>query len=559
MKSKLVLWGENAQNEKILIAVSLRTEENKIDIWTFPESEASEEFYQNMMKDWRDGEGMEFPETHTHIVRDLTMGETLLPEDLKVERTDVVQRAQTEWHFIVLSSKLHQSYKDQMEELRDRVEKLESFDQGVWDSLKEFWAKVQEQVSERNLFKDHADGLKESINGLFTNMKALRQKMDDEFERLSKETRDKFFEALDEIENKMEGGGRLRSLFDELKKMQHKFRDASLTREHRAKVWDKLDAAFKGIKQKQFGNKASEEGNSPHRRLQHRYEGLFGAIERMEQSIERDKNDLEFQQHKIDTTSGQLEAQIRQAKIMMIEERISSKEEKLNEMNATKLELEKRIAIEKERELRRSAREAAKEKIAEDIKVAAEAREEDVEKLQKAAGEIVEAKAPNTDKSGAKKSTRKESAIEAVGDSLEDVVDTVKAVATVISEQIEGALAGVGEEIRDNIEEFPEVLEKDATDNKEIAESPAAQEEPQEESFLETLGTKVADSLEEAVDAVKTTVTSVSEEIEDALGGVGEEIRDNIEEFPGVMENDASESKEDPSADVEEEPSEKIA
>ncbi|MFQ5447026.1 MAG: hypothetical protein ACE5FF_08830 [Saprospiraceae bacterium] len=96
MKSKIVLWGTNAQDEKILVAIALRAEENRVDIWTFPESVATEDFYQQMMKEWRDGAGLELPEPNTHLERELSVTEGLLPEDIKVERTDVVQRAQTE-------------------------------------------------------------------------------------------------------------------------------------------------------------------------------------------------------------------------------------------------------------------------------------------------------------------------------------------------------------------------------------------------------------------------------------------------------------------------------
>ncbi|MBI5916581.1 MAG: SUMF1/EgtB/PvdO family nonheme iron enzyme [Bacteroidetes bacterium] len=88
---------------------------------------------------------------------------------------------------------------------------------------------------------------------------------------------------------------------------------------------------------------ANEQIKEDGQHIKRRYDGLISAIEKMEQSIGRDKNDLDFQRHKIDTTDGQLEAQIRQAKIVMIEERLSSKEEKLAEMNVTKEGLEKRL------------------------------------------------------------------------------------------------------------------------------------------------------------------------------------------------------------------------
>lgn len=490
MKSKLVLWGSNAQDEKCLIAVSLRAEDNKVDIWTFPESVATEDFYQQMMKEWRDGQGFELPEPKTHIERDLSVTDSLLPEDLKVERGDVVQRAQTEWQFVVLSSKLHDAYESQLSDLKERVGKLEAFDQSTWDSLKEFWDKVQEQVRERNLFRDHADRLRAHTNELFGQMKTLRSKLDEEFEKLSKEASEMFFTALAEVERKMESGARVPVLFDELKKLQSKFRESkTLTREHRNKVWEKLDGTFKAVKEKRFGPKSGDGGGggSMLQGTQRRYDGLLSAIDKMEQSIRRDRNDLDFQNHKINTTEGQLEAQLRQAKLKMIEERINSKEEKLNEMNITKADLEKRLVSLKEKEARRAAQEAVKEKIVVEMKAAAEAREDVAEKLDKAAEEISTAKAKPKEapKAKAKKEEtpeKEESVLEAVGvmvnESFEDVVDTVKAVAAVIGDKIEDAIEELKEDIAEAtapdeetpvetpVAEADEVLAETATDTK---------------------------------------------------------------------------------------------
>jgi len=479
MKSKIVLWGNDAQDEKILIAVALRADENKVDIWTFPESVATEDFYQQMMKEWRDGAGLELPQPHTHIERDLSVTESILPDDLKVEHTDVVQRAQTEWHFIVLSSKLHQAYAAELEELKEKVEELENFDQAIWGNLKEFWDKLQEQVREHNLFRDHAGKLREHTNALFSKMKELRSRMDGEFEQISKEAHDKFLATIEEIEKKISEGSRLRSLFDELKKLQNEFRDTKFTREHRSAVWDKLNAAFKDVKQKRFGNR-SDDGSSQHQRLQRRYEGLVSAIGKMESSIRRDRKDLEFQHLKIDTTNGQLEAQIRQAKIVMIEERVHSKEEKLAEMQATKITLQARLQQMAQREARQTAKDAARQKIAGEMKAAAVAREADAEKLDKAAEEIA----------GGKKDAAGDSIIEAVsatpGESLEDVVDTVKAVASVISGKIEDAI----EDLKNELAE-PEAEKQTAEKESPSAapgETPSVAEDLANDVLVEAMG-----------------------------------------------------------------------
>ncbi len=491
MKTKIVLWGTNDQEERILLALELRAEDNKVNIYTFEDRLVTEEFNQKMMKDWRDGLPVEFPEEHNVYERELTITESLLPENLKVERGDLIQRAQTEWHFIVLSAKLNATYQSELDALRDRVHKLEAFDSKAWDSLKQFWAKVQTQVRERNLFREHADALRDNTNVLFAKLKELRSKLDDEFKKLSQANHDDFVGKLEEIENKIKEGLRLQPIFDELKNLQRQFRESKLTREHRSKVWQKLDGAFKTVKEKRFGSKGDD--RSPLERIQRRYEGLLAAIEKMERSIGRDKDDLSFQNKKIETTDGQLEVQIRQAKILMIQERIRSKEEKLGEMLQTKTELEKRIEQQKEKEAKRmekeklaEAKKAAEAKIAEEIKQAEAARESQSEKLSKAAEAIgANKKSPAAEEVEAAppKEGLLSAAATAIGEVMQDAVDTVKAVAEVVGDKIEEAVDELKEEVKEftgtTVEDKEEEVEKssDLRENSPDLEGKSSDEE----------------------------------------------------------------------------------
>ncbi len=454
MKPRLVLWGNNAQNERVLIALELRPEDNKVNVFTFPENIVTEEFHQKMMDEWRDGKPLDFPEGYAAMERELTVTESLLPEELKVERGDVVQRAQTEWHFMVLSAKLNESYNAELAALKDRVEKLESYDNDIWDELKNFWDKVQSQVRDRNLLKSHSDTLRDSINHLFDHLKKLRSRLDEEFDRISKDNYEKFLNSIATVEKKISDGLRLAPIFDELKEMQRNFRDAKLSREHRSKVWEKLDAAFKAVKEKRFGPETGDD-KSPLDRLNRRYEGLLAAIEKMQRSIQRDEDDLNFQTRKIEKTDGQLEAQIRQAKIKMIEERIRSKEEKLNEMTTTRADLEQRMEQQRrkqeERDRVEEAKKAAQEKIAQEMK----AREEsvDTEKLAKAV-EALKSEQPEEKK--------EDSFLDKISEKLEDIVedsvDTVRAVAEVMEEKIEDAI----EKVEDAVEAYLEKQKDDA-------------------------------------------------------------------------------------------------
>ncbi|MFK7933520.1 MAG: helix-hairpin-helix domain-containing protein [Saprospiraceae bacterium] len=508
MKTKLVLWGSNEKDEKVLIALELLPQSNKVNLYTFPEAVATEEFGQKMLKEWRNNAEVVFPEGYTKEERELSVTSSLLPETLKVERTDVIQRAQTEWHFIVLSAKLNQVYQTELESLKEKVGSLNKYDSGVWEELKGFWNKVQEQVRDRNLFREHADSLRDNTNALFSELKGMRAKLDEEFQNMSKNNVETFMQRLEGIEQKVTDGLRLQGVFDELKGLQRKFREAKFTRDDRSTVWQRLDGAFKMVKEKRFGPQANND-NSPSDRMTRRLNGLLSAIEKMERSIKRDHDDLAFQERKIARTDGQLEAQIRQAKIKMIQERINSKEEKLKEMRTTQADLEKRIASQKEKDAKRAEREkvkaaetAAAEKIKAEMAAAAEARKENDDKLEKAA-EAMGAKAAEEATDVTEETN---SIMESIEDALEDVVDTAKAVAEVVKEKVEEAVEVISEKVEEaTTPEDPSAADTTADIQQAVADAAViaatapivveAEVEVDDLTKVEGIGPKIAEAL----------------------------------------------------------------
>jgi len=405
MKKKLVLWGKDPQENRVLMALELKPEKNEVGLLIFPEAVATEEFSNLMMNDWRHSKEVEFPAEPTAVNFPLRAGGELLPGGFEVERKDIVQRAQTEWQFIVLSHKLFTAFQSEIDDFKDRVDQAGQFDAGLWEELKGFWNKVQVQISDRNLFRDHIDFLRKETDGLFAQMKAYRSTEDKKFQEASREKKDQFLQALDEIENRLGQDVRLQTLFNELKNLQKEFREAKLTKGHRSKVWEKLDAAFKKVKEKKFGPESVSAGNKPLDRLQKRYEGLLQAIERMTKSIQRDQKDKQFETRRLEKTDGQLEAQIRQAKLAMIEERIRSKGDKLEDMQKTRAILEEKMEKEKAREARREEERRKKElarqvkkKIAREIQEANDSRQGQSERLNQAAEQIAGGKGASKSK-----------------------------------------------------------------------------------------------------------------------------------------------------------------
>ena len=441
MKNRIVFWGTNAANEKVLVALQLDPEQNKVHEWLIPQNVVTEDLANAMMKEWRNGKDITIPESAIQSEKALTASESLLSEGIKPDKDDIIARAHTEWHFVVLSHKLKQGFESEYEELKDKTEKLLRYDNVLWDELKTFWDKVQNQVKERNLFREHAQILRDGTNALFEQLKKLRKAVDEEFDKSSKEQVNHFQSKLQEIGLKLEKGLSLQPIFDELKQLQNRLQGTDMNRNDRGYVWDQIDGLFKQIKEKRSGGReGSKEGAPGFDRLGRRYEGLIEALNKMQASIKRDYSDLEFEKRKIANSEGQLEAQIRQAKIKMIDERIRSKEEKLKDMNGTKTELEKRQEQEKVKEIRRQERdklEQAKhqveDRIKEEMRKAAEARKDD-SRIEKAAEAISGVKPMHHD-----------NIIDAIGttlgETLEDVVDTIRAVSEVVGEKLQNFVA----------------------------------------------------------------------------------------------------------------------
>jgi uncharacterized phage infection (PIP) family protein YhgE len=445
MKNKLVIWGTNAENEKFLIALELNAGTSKVLLHKFPESIASEEFVQKMMHEWRDGkQEVVFPEGVHSEERELSVIDSLLPDDLKVDRPDLVQRAQTEWHFAALSAKLHAAYDQELAEFKEKVASMSKYDNNIFNGLKAFWDKVQNQSRERNLYRQHADELRDGINELFEHLKEVRKRVNSEFNEVSQGVYDNFSKALEEIEARIAtGGAKFNSVFDELKKVQREYHTAKMSNEHRNKLWERLDVAFKKAKERRFGPEVNS--GTVADRHDKRLTGLEDAIKRLEESLYRDDEELVFQRKKVNDSEGQLEAQIRGAKIKMIEERANGKRERLAEMIKTRADVQRQASTAHEKEARIAAKEAERQQI--EAKKAAIKSEIEAETHAKAT-------AATTTPAPEKEESLFEAASNLLGDVLLDALDTAKAVASVAVEKAEEAFEHVVERAEEALESF---------------------------------------------------------------------------------------------------------
>jgi hypothetical protein len=469
MKSKIVLWGKNSSEEKCLIALELTPDDSMVHAWIFSEELATEELGNKLLFDWKEGKEIDLPEGFIKNESELSITEPLLPEGYTVDKPEILQRAQTEWQFMVLSSKLNVSYQSELEEIEERILKLEEYNHKEWEGLKNFWDKVREQMRERNLFKEHATALKERTNTLFSKMKELRTSLDAEFKEQAQVNHARFSERLNDIEERVAKNINLYNVFEELKEIQREFRNAKFTRDLRDEIWKRLDTTFKLVKEKRFG----PESNTTDK-VTRRYNGLLDAIKKMEMSIKRDRNDLDFQNKKINSAyTGQLETQIRQAKLKMIEERVNSKQKKLDEMYKTKIELEDKM----EKAKARLEVEAARKAKADAEKAArAAAKAEKVAAAEAAKAEEV-AEAPATEEA-----PKAEAPAEEVAEAPAEEVAEAPA-----EEVAEAPAEEVAEVPAEEVAEVPATEEapKVEAPAEEVAEAPATEEAPKAEEAAE--------------------------------------------------------------------------
>lgn len=355
MKTKLVLWGQKGSEEapeKILLALALNAEQNKVESWVFEGEAATEEFAEQLMNNWRKDEVVLFPENNIHAEFELSAGGSLLPEGVSsTEKDDLLKRTQTEWLFIVLSTKLFKTYEGELEEIRERVEALPKYNKSLWEELKAFQNKIQAQASEQNLFREHTNLLRERINGIFGQLKKLREVEDKAFETAAKAAFDKIVDKLKVVEDAVaNNNGDWTKCFDKLKELQRDLKNAKLTREGRNELWERIDKAFKEVKDRRFGGNNAGAGTGTgatnnETRLLRRIEGLKSAIQKMQDSVNRDEKEFNFQDKKINSgNASQLETQLREVKSKMVKERLDSKREKLADMQKTLGDLENRLA-----------------------------------------------------------------------------------------------------------------------------------------------------------------------------------------------------------------------
>ena len=599
MRNRIAVWGRDAQEQRVLITIELQVSDNIVRIQTYPEKVVSDDVFKSFMDKWRKSEEVELPEPDRVIARELSVTEGLLPDDLKAEQTDMILRAQTEWHYHVLSDKLAQTYKNELAEIEDRIERATEYSSELWNQAKKFWQKVQGQLQDKTLLRQQGNDIRKRVDKSFDKLKAMRDALNEKYKEQSEKNVATFGNLLEDAEKRIGEGTHLNKVFNDLRDIQKKFHNVKFTKTDRDAIYSRIDAAFKAVKEKR-GQGGGGKENRNAGRTQARLDGLQKAMDRMKSGIGRDENDLKFERRRIEKTDGQLEKQIREAKVVMIESRISSKQLKLDDMEKTKAMLVKKIEQEKikdekraKKAAERAAADAAKAKIAAEMATRVISPEEQA-KLEAAAEKI---------KAGKKKGGRTKpedrtpenvksfvAFSEVVsGESAPPAAEETPAPVSTEPETTEvaaaAATAGTGAPLVD--EQAASVAEAIAGDapnltaaevateladaGAEAAASEATNEPPEEMTIAETAGSAIASVITTVGDAANSATAEGGflDQVGDVLSAAGESITDTFEDITDTAKavaqvaseklNTAADKVEDAVEDVMEDAKEKIS
>ncbi len=512
MKDKIVFWGTNDKNQNVLVTLRLRAADNKVDIWMFEKSTITPEFVDKMFEDWDNIDVATLPEPYEYLEHDMS-SPSILPDTILANNTEMINRAEKEWYVKILATKLSMKLHEEVVQLVEQVKGMVKYDKETWTLAKEYWDKINQHFQSRDLTREQTANLRDLINQAFDKLKKLRKNSNEEFEQKAKENAEMALKKINAIIGQVADSRNLNGLFDTLKQMQLDLRKQRLTQELNNAVRDKMNEAFQLVK--------DARRNHRNNRLNNRIKGLDNAIFRMEKSTRRDEEDLAFQTRRVEASEGKLEKQLREAKIVMIQERLKSKNAKLEDMYKTMKELKDRVREDEDREIERQKQEAEK--------AAQRAKREASRKAKQEAREKAKAEAEEAKK--LKKQQEAEAAKKAEAEKTNEPTTPVP-VTEVVLETKEEIIEEVSEEIATNEKTIESQVQEIVT-SEEISDLLVDETTPPEEIAVTPVEAGVVDEQATAIDGEEAAKNeAITENAVEKVIAEGETSETLVEETP---------------------------
>jgi hypothetical protein len=371
MNTRLVLWGEIGTDRKALVALYLDEVAAKIHIYALPKEEVTKEIQDALFVEWKNGGEFSFPEDALHWEIDAN-SDSILPEEVKVDRVDIVLQSQHKWGKKLMSSKINQLLTDEVKLLEEKTAVLAEYEQAAWDRAKTQWEKIASYQKKNEISWEQTMVLKDKINTIFEALKAIKRINNENEDQANVALIKKYEKQIEELQSKLIYNDQWKYIFDELKKIQAELKDASLRWNHKRNIYNHINVVFDDLRKYRMTEVVSK--------TQDRILQLNKILKGLKDSIARDNESYQQQVEKMQHyTRGKLSVEELQQRFGNILERTKEKETKADGIQQTIVQLKAQIDKEKKQHEEREQQRLKKEQEELEKKHALEATKENEE------------------------------------------------------------------------------------------------------------------------------------------------------------------------------------
>jgi hypothetical protein len=341
MQQRIVMWGEIGTDNKALVTIQLLENDAKIIINAFPKDTVTKELQDKIFVEWKNGGEIEFPETTFQWTIDANQ-DNILPENVKVERPELITQIQHKWSRKIMSAKVMQLLTDETEHILQSIDSIQNYDQKLWDKAKQQWDKIADYQKKGEVTWEQTTFLKEKINLVFDALKAVKRITSEHDIEQSRILSKNFEATIEQLQNKLIYPDEWKHIFEELKKIQEELKEAPIRWNSKKNLYDKINSIYDDLKK----YRATENINKSKSRIKQLNQILSGIYE----SINREKDNYEMQVEKMQHyTRGRVQLDEIKNRFSYILDRIKEKENKAENIKKTIAEVEKLLAKEEYR------------------------------------------------------------------------------------------------------------------------------------------------------------------------------------------------------------------
>lgn len=345
MQQHLVLWGDIGTDRKALLAIHLNEAQSKVWIHAFPK-ERVDQVLQDQLFAWRNGGEFQFPEDIPVWEVDAN-GDSLLPREIRVDKPELINRAQSDWGKLIMSTRLFNVCKEELQLFKQLVTSgTEKVDE-QWNRAQELAQKYADMKKERDLTWEQAGVLKTELDTVFDMLKAKKRLTSEKDKEQHKKLTQDLEKQIEAQRTALIYPEEWNNIFDQLRKIQDKVKDAPLGWGHKRTLFDQINSVFDSLKQYRKSQ------NETH--LKDRIGKLTKILKGIEENMQKDKESLQAQKDKLshyirgNKSSGDWGGLLK-----ITEDRIKEKEEKAADIRKTLADLKKKLEKEQQRQQKES-------------------------------------------------------------------------------------------------------------------------------------------------------------------------------------------------------------